>query len=134
MWVKVLTCWTNFVSSTALCSLNMHTYSFPAPCCDFTSRVARSIHTIRHPVTLGSRVPLCPVFSTLNILFTQATTSCEDGLDGLSKFMTPLLKYSMRGEHDARQFEPSHEIMVLFAPRKLILQTCMCSHPVGLDV
>lgn len=30
----------------------------PAPCCDFTSLVARSIQTIRHPVTLGSSVPL----------------------------------------------------------------------------
>ena len=28
----------------------------------------------------------------------------------------------------------SYEIMVLFVLRKLILQTCMCSHPVGLDV
>ena len=31
-------------------------------------------------------------------------------------------------------FEPSHEIMVLFVFRKLILQTRMLSHPVGLDV
>ena len=31
-------------------------------------------------------------------------------------------------------FEPSHEIMVLFVLRKLILQTCMRSHPVGLEV
>ena len=31
-------------------------------------------------------------------------------------------------------FEPSREIMVLFAPRKLILQTRMGSYPVGLDV
>ena len=30
--------------------------------------------------------------------------------------------------------EPSHLIMVLFVLRKLILQTRMCSHPVGLDV
>ena len=30
--------------------------------------------------------------------------------------------------------EPAHEIMVLFILRKLILQTCMCIHPVGLDV
>ena len=30
--------------------------------------------------------------------------------------------------------EPSHEIMALFARRKLILQTRMRSHPVGLDV
>ena len=30
--------------------------------------------------------------------------------------------------------EPSHEIMVLFVLRKLILQTRMRSHPVGLDV
>ena len=30
--------------------------------------------------------------------------------------------------------EPAHEIMVLFVIRKLFLQTCMRSHPVGLDV
>ena len=30
--------------------------------------------------------------------------------------------------------EPCHEIMVLLVLRKLILQTRMCSHPVGLDV
>ena len=65
------------------------TYSFPAPCCDFTSRVARSMHTIRQPVTFGSSVPLCPVFSTRRMRLTQATTSCEEGLEGLSRFMTP---------------------------------------------
>ena len=31
-------------------------------------------------------------------------------------------------------YEPSHEIMVLFVLRKLIVQTRMRSHPVGLDV
>ena len=31
-------------------------------------------------------------------------------------------------------FRPSHEIMILFVLRKLILQTRMHSHPVGLDV
>ena len=31
-------------------------------------------------------------------------------------------------------FESSHEIMALFVLHKLILQTRMCSHPVGLDV
>ena len=31
-------------------------------------------------------------------------------------------------------FEPAHEIMVLFILRKLVLQTRMCSYPVGLDV
>ena len=30
--------------------------------------------------------------------------------------------------------EPSHEIMALFVLHKLILQTCIRSHPVGLDV
>ena len=30
----------------------------PAPCCDFTSLVALSMHTMRQPVTFGSRVPL----------------------------------------------------------------------------
>ena len=32
------------------------------------------------------------------------------------------------------EIEPSHEIMVLFVLRKLILQMCMRSHQVGLDV
>ena len=35
--------------------------------------------------------------------------------------------------HTIRIFEPTHEIMVLFVLRKLILQTRMLSHPVGLD-
>ena len=30
--------------------------------------------------------------------------------------------------------EPCHEIMVLSVLRKLVLQTCMHSYPVGLDV
>ena len=30
--------------------------------------------------------------------------------------------------------EPCHEIMDLFVLRKLMLQTCMHSHPAGLDV
>lgn len=47
------------------------------------------MHTIKQPVTLGSRVPLCPVFSTRSMRLSQATTSCEEGLDGLSKLMTP---------------------------------------------
>ena len=32
------------------------------------------------------------------------------------------------------KYEPCHEIMVLSVLRQLILQTHMCSHPVGLDV
>ena len=32
------------------------------------------------------------------------------------------------------KMEPAHEIMDLFVPRKLILQTRMHSHPAGLDV
>ena len=30
--------------------------------------------------------------------------------------------------------EPAHEIKALIVPRKLILQTCMCRHPLGIDV
>lgn len=63
----------------------------PALCCDFTSRVARSMQTIRHPVTLGSNVPLCPVFSTRRMRRIQATTSWEEGLEGLSRLMKPVL-------------------------------------------
>ena len=36
-------------------------------------------------------------------------------------------------ECSMKKTEPSHEILALFVLRKLILQTCMCSHPVGLD-
>ena len=36
--------------------------------------------------------------------------------------------------HNALKTETAHEIMVLFVLHKRILQTCMRSHPVGLDV
>lgn len=65
----------------------------PALCCDFTKRVARSMHTIKQPVTLGSKVPLCPVFSTRSIRRIQATTSWEEGLEGLSRLMNPVLEW-----------------------------------------
>ena len=76
-------------SAIASCSLTIQTYSLPAPCCAFTRRVARSIQTIRQPVTFGSRVPEWPVFSQRRIRFIQATTSWEDGFDGLSRLITP---------------------------------------------
>ena len=89
--------------STAEWSLHTQTYSLPAPCCALTNLVARSIQTMREPVTFGSSVPLCPVFSTRKIRFNQATTSWDDGLAGLSKFITPYLRCSSRvlfsGEH-----------------------------------
>lgn len=48
-------------------------------------------------MTLGSRVPECPVFYTPKIFLTHETTSWELGLDGLSKLMTPYLRYSLSG-------------------------------------
>jgi hypothetical protein len=36
-------------------------------------------------------VPECPVLLTFNILRNQATTSCEEGFEGLSRFITPEL-------------------------------------------
>jgi hypothetical protein len=71
----------------------MQTYSFPAPCCDFTNLVALSTQTIRLPVTLGSRVPLWPVFVTRRMRLIQATTSWDEGLEGLSRLMTPYLQW-----------------------------------------
>lgn len=67
-------------------------FHIPALCCDFTKRVARSMQTIKQPVTLGSSVPLCPVFSTRSIRRIQATTSWEEGLEGLSRLMKPVLE------------------------------------------
>ena len=80
-------------SFTTLCRRKMQTYSLPAFCWDLTRRVARSIHTIRHPVTFGSSVPLWPVLSTRRIRLIQATTSWDEGLAGLSRLMKPLLKH-----------------------------------------
>lgn len=55
------------------------------------------------PVTLGSKVPECPVFSSLRIRLIHDTTSCEEGLLGLSKLMNPAFRYSdivrFKGEH-----------------------------------
>lgn len=112
------------------------TYSFPAPCWDFTRRVARSRQTIRHPyiitskllvedpcvyrcilvwkemrqqcfevltVTLGSKVPLWPVFSILSIRLIHATTSWLLGLLGLSRLITPLLMYVLRSRFNGVQ-------------------------------
>eukprot|EP01139_Manchomonas_bermudensis_P023439 Amastigsp_a841141_295.p3 type:complete len:111 gc:universal Amastigsp_a841141_295:660-328(-) len=75
--------------SRASCRRMMHTYSLPADCWALTSRVARSTQTMRQPVTLGSRVPECPVLSTRRMRLIHATTSCDEGLAGLSRLMTP---------------------------------------------
>ena len=40
----------------------------------------------------------------------------------------------MRHSLEILLLEPTHEIMVLFVLRKLIIETCMRSHPVGLEV
>jgi len=48
-------------------------------------------------VTLGSRVPECPVFSTRRMRLIQETTSWEDGLAGLSRLMTPYERCSRMG-------------------------------------
>lgn len=81
-----------FSDSRALCKRRTQTYSLPgedfsqevlglkentvpAPCWLLTNRVALSMQTIKQPVTFGSRVPLCPVFSTRRIRLIQATTS-----------------------------------------------------------
>lgn len=51
------------------------------------------------PVTFGSKVPECPVFSHFKIRLTHATISCELGLLGLSKLMYPYLMYSRMFRH-----------------------------------
>lgn len=50
------------------------------------------MQTTRTPVTRGSKVPECPVFSTRKIRLIHATTSWELGRDGLSRHITPELK------------------------------------------
>lgn len=56
--------------------------------------MARSMQTIKHPVTLGSRVPLCPVFSTLQYGLAWARQTFEifaspkHALDPCDNFVT----------------------------------------------
>ena len=59
----------------------------------------------------------------------------------LASFARLFLDYSNKWRHSNlgefmvnANFEPAQEIMVLFSLRKLILQTRIRSHPVGLDV
>lgn len=52
------------------------------------------------PATRGTRTR---TFSTRRILFIQATTSCDDGLAGLSKLMHPYLTYSSSGRLSGEQ-------------------------------
>uniref|UniRef100_A0A1B0BYQ2 Uncharacterized protein n=1 Tax=Glossina palpalis gambiensis TaxID=67801 RepID=A0A1B0BYQ2_9MUSC len=46
-------------------------------------------------VLIRSKVPECPVLSTLRIRLIHATTSCELGFEGLSKLINPDLMYSL---------------------------------------
>ena len=54
----------------------------------------------------------------------------------ISKFLWPSFRLYCPAYTDCvlLEFEPAHEIMAFFVLRKLILQTRMRSHPVGLDV
>ncbi len=81
----------------------MATYSLPDVCWLLTSLVAREMQTTSEPVTLGSSVPEWPVLSTRRMRLIQATTSCDDGLAGLSRLMTPLLTYSSIGRFRGEQ-------------------------------
>lgn len=79
------------------CNLSIVTYSLPAAYYAFANLVALFKHTIKQPVTLGSSVPEWPVFSTLRILLTHATTSWEEGFEGLSRLIKEYFKCSSKG-------------------------------------
>ena len=70
------------------------------------------------------------------ILSKQQTTKVLIRLPGCAGWSMPLLfAYGIRHVFAwPGPNEPSHEIMVLFVLCKLIFQTCMRSHPAGLDV
>jgi len=71
-------------------------------------------------VTLGSRVPLWPVFSTRRIRRIQATTSCDDGLAGLSRLITPYLLQPASGTTSGKKNHPRHWCNYLFIPNVLL--------------
>lgn len=78
----------------------MVTYCLPNSYYDLTNLVALSKQISKLPVTFGSKVPEWPVFSHPGIiLFTHDTTSCDDGPEVLSKFITPYFKYSAIGRY-----------------------------------
>uniref|UniRef100_A0A1A9ZQV3 Uncharacterized protein n=1 Tax=Glossina pallidipes TaxID=7398 RepID=A0A1A9ZQV3_GLOPL len=66
------------------------------------------------PVTLGSKVPECPVLSTLRIRLIHATTSCELGFEGLSKLIKPDLMYSLMSRLSGEEPCGNGEFEILF--------------------
>ena len=66
-----------------------------------------------------------------------ARRKTEAGRESTVEITSNRMRLAWRGNHMSSGVtpnEPAHAIMVLFVLRKLILQTRMRSHPVGLDV
>ena len=86
----------------------------------------------------------CMSFPTQNLIFRLAQYFCWK-LEGLLMdqvcfvywtffILTKSATNYVQKIIDRTIIEPAHEIMAVFVLRKLSLQTCMRSHPVGLDV
>ena len=56
---------------------------------NWASLVALPMRSGRTPVARGSSVPVCPTFAPASTRRTAATTSCDEGPDGLSTTRTP---------------------------------------------
>ena len=88
--------------------------------------------------TVWSTIELAVFQDVLSFIFLPVCfcSLCFWATAGLSLFLSnsgPVIE-SFHACITRSAFEPSHEIMVLSVLRKLILQTHMRSHPVGLDV
>ena len=74
-----------------------------------------------------------------SVAFSKSGRLLLGGYDDFNCNVWDVLKQERAGMIDILQIipstnEPSNEIMALFVLCKLILQTRMCSHPMGLDV
>ena len=76
-----------------------------------------------------------------NIVIPSCILYKSDMLGRTKQTLCKIIKVVGHGMHrtgdgcvKTSNYEPAHEIMALIVFRKLILQTCMPSHSVGLDV
>ena len=78
------------------------------------------------PVQLQQMIS--PQGDSQTVVQQSATVGAQQMFPGHMGMPSVFSKYRKKTKH-----EPAHEILVLFILHKLILQTRMCSHPVGLD-
>ena len=123
--------------------------AFTVPLCDsyfFTRGSSNTLNTLpledcSIPAIQTSSIAIYRVLGLFSLFFAEISALNANGVD-LGQLLSCILQVLIwmnsvfqGANHNQRlTVEPCHETMVLFVLRKLILQTRMRSHPLGLDV